>query len=217
MGGAARVYYRDRAGRRRVLRPEIILREARKLPAGYRAAIMWIDDDEVIFSTVSPGLMPPCPDAEEIRWDISPRDAREIYHLILEEGSTDDVCPNTAIVYYRDRLGRRRALRPSTILRAARRLPTGYYLPVYWMELDEVEFGPAHPSPWVPDAHYVILIPWSLKKVGAELMCRAILDDFSARQKKARTPEERQALELSENLAKLRAVLGVLDWPKLTE
>jgi hypothetical protein len=85
MSGALRIYYRDSAGRRRALRPESLVRTARKLPAGYRVAVMWVDDDEVAFSTVPPGLQPACPDAEEITWDVGMKDARWVYRELLEE------------------------------------------------------------------------------------------------------------------------------------
>jgi hypothetical protein len=69
-----------------------------------------------------------------------------------------------ARIYYRDKLGRRRVLWPSTIFRKARRLPPGTYSTVYRAAAarDEVIFGPPLSPGWTPTSPYILQIPWNL-------------------------------------------------------
>jgi hypothetical protein len=92
-------------------------------------------------------------------------------------------------VYYRDRLGRRRVLRPSTILRKARRLPGGYHMAIFWSDRDEIAFGaPLSPS-WHSMGPYIVEVPWNLSKYGAKNAFDAILEEFTGQRSRVIKPK----------------------------
>jgi hypothetical protein len=80
------VYYRDKKGRRRVLRPATIIQEARRLPEGYHMAIYYWSDHEVSFGLPLPLRMHPVePYIVDIPWYIDEKAAKEVYCMIVEE------------------------------------------------------------------------------------------------------------------------------------
>ncbi|MGC8773077.1 MAG: hypothetical protein ACP5RJ_06425 [Conexivisphaera sp.] len=86
-------------------------------------------------------------------------------------------------VYYRDSLGRRRVLRPSTIHREVKCLPCGYHMAIFWADRDEIEFGGPLSPWWHPIRPYILEVAWDLDEEAAKDAYHAILD---ARQEEAR-------------------------------
>jgi hypothetical protein len=84
--GKVVVYYRDKKGRRHVLHPSTILREAKRLPRGYHMVIFWAGPDEVAFgSPLSPGWRPLGPYILDIPWNLSKYGAENAYDAVVEE------------------------------------------------------------------------------------------------------------------------------------